>query len=58
MDEKLKRYRTAYSPFYNAFVEIVKVWEDSDGKPLIKARVGHSDLHIIFRETELTSYVF
>jgi hypothetical protein len=54
---KLCLFKTAYSPVWEEFVEIVKVRLDEDGVPLVEARVAYTDMVCLFRQNELTNYV-
>jgi hypothetical protein len=55
--KKLPRYKTAWSPTYNCFVGIVKVWEDDYAMPIIQARLAYTDQLVLFRVEELTDFV-
>jgi len=54
--EKLRLMKTAYSPLYEAYVQIIKVRVDDNGVPIIDARVSCTDKVVIFREQELTEW--
>jgi hypothetical protein len=57
--EKLSLYKTAYSPMYECYVGILKVYPDVDGVAIIKARLAGEPegSYILFREHELTNFV-
>ena len=54
--EKLKQYRTAYSVLDECYVEIVRVWPDENGKPLLRCRLQDTDKEFLFRESELNQF--
>lgn len=57
--EKVKMYKTAYSPMYECYVAIEHVYPDVDGVPIIKARLAGEPegSYILFRTTELSNFV-
>lgn len=54
--EKLCRYKTAYSPVWEQYVGIVKVYQDDFGQPIVKARIAYTETVALFRPEELTDY--
>lgn len=57
--ERLRMYKTAYSPLDECYVGIVRVWPDIEGRPLLLCRLADStDRLILFREEELSQFVF
>ena len=57
--EKMKLYKTAYSPMYECYVGILSVYPDVDGVPIVKARLAGEPegSYILFRTHELTNFV-
>lgn len=55
--EKLQLFSTAYSPFDGCYVEIMRVYPDKNGRPLLRCRLQDSDKEYIFRQEELTGFV-
>jgi len=55
---RLRMYKTAYSPMHEKYVGILNVFLDTDGKPIIKGHLAGEakDDYILFRENELTAY--
>ena len=54
--EKLNLYKTAYSPTYESFVEIIKIHQDISGEPIISARIPGRENHVLFRVCELEKF--
>lgn len=54
--EKLKMYKTAYSPVWEKYVEIKRVFADVNGIPVIVARVPNISEQFYFREIELNQF--
>lgn len=55
--EKLRLYETAWSPVFECYVKILRVYPDADGAPILECRLRPSNEVMIFRAGELTSYV-
>ncbi len=57
--KKLPLYRTAYSPLYETFVGIRKVWYDDLGEPILDCHVAGQDpgQSTLFRVCELENFV-
>lgn len=55
--EHLRPFSTAYSPFDECYVEIMRVYPDENGRPLLRCRLQDSDKEYIFRQEELTEFV-
>lgn len=55
--EKLRLYKTAWSPVFNCFVAILRVYTDENGAPILECRLHPSNNVILFRASELTDYV-
>ena len=58
-DECLRTFRTAYSPMYNATVEIVRVFRGTRNEVLLLCSVETEDgsvLMVTFRTTELKDF--
>lgn len=54
--ERLRMYKTAFSPSYGNYIEICRVYPDALGQPIIVGRVSCSDDEILFRECELSDF--
>lgn len=53
---KLAMYKTAYSPTYESFIEIVKVRYDDMGEAIIHGRIPGREDHVLFRVCELEKF--
>lgn len=53
---RLSLYKTAFSPLYETYVEILKVREDGVGGHIIDGRVAFKTDTVLFRPHELTDY--
>lgn len=54
--EKLKMYKTAFSPLWNMFVEIKSVHTDDNGVPILITRLPTISDHFFFRPSELVDF--
>lgn len=54
--EKLKMFKTAFSPLWKSFVEIKSVHADDHGIPIIVARIPDVSDHFLFRQSELKDF--
>ena len=53
---KLCLFKTAYSPVWEQYVGITKVYLDDFGQPIVKARIAYTETVALFRHEELTDY--
>jgi len=54
--DKLKYYKTAYSPGYKEYVGIIRHHFDDQDGAIIVGRLAGSDKEILFRVCELTNF--
>lgn len=55
--EKLRLYKTAWSPVFSCYVGIVRVYLDENGADILLCKLAYTDQLHVFRANELTSYV-
>lgn len=53
---KLEMYRTAYSPTYESFIEIMKIHYDVSGEAIISGRIPGREDYVLFRVCELEKF--
>lgn len=53
---RIEYFKTAYSPLYEQYVEILGVHHDDSGDPILTCRIAFTDKVALFREFELEQY--